>query len=184
MFKRMLSMFFAVLVLSSLSLAGCSSSSNPVVTITYKQVGACNGYETSNGGVSVGPNAAYVIFAVDTIDNSQSSQDFAFDPTHLFVNLGGQHVHIDTSLSLAHDILGTFTLVPTTIPAGKTVTLDGFAPVVVTTVAANGASEANKTSYFLLSDPSPNFGFILVKSNPSQTSWPDTENCRDIQLSA
>jgi len=55
--------------------------------------------------------------------------------------------------------------------------------LIVSTTAADGSEEANKTPYFLnyelaATDP----GVILIKSNASQNVWPDTKNCLDIAL--
>ena len=52
----------------------------------------------------------------------------------------------------------------------------------VETLDANGATEANNTSYFLLYDNPPNeFGKLLAKTN-SRTSWPNTSFCTQIQF--
>ena len=64
-------------------LGSCPPQGNPVisdsVTITYDQVGACNGYKqtTGPGGsgpqqtVSAGPNQAFLVFRIVSIDNSK-----------------------------------------------------------------------------------------------------------------
>ena len=125
-------------LLAGLLLTGCpQGGTQDVVTITYDQVGACNGYEQTSGpggsgphqAVSAGPNAAFVAFRIVTLDNSKSSKDFNFDPGRLFINLSDRHF-MDSNLSLARD-LGVFTAAPTTIPKGKIMGNNG---ITVTTV--------------------------------------------------
>ena len=78
--------------------AGCGNT-NGTATINYTQVGACNGWK--DGGIlhSAGPNQAYVVFKVQSIDNTQGKVNFSFDPSKMAVNTGS-HPHMDPSLSL------------------------------------------------------------------------------------
>src|SRR6202034_20406 len=64
--------------------ASCDSLGFPV-TIHYHQVGACNGFPTGSGIESAGPKAAYVIFAIESIDNSHGSTSFGFNPSNLYL---------------------------------------------------------------------------------------------------
>jgi hypothetical protein len=168
-----------------ISVAGCDGDS---ATIEYAQVGACNGYQQTSGPggsgpintVSVGPNRAYVVFRVVQIRNTNSKIDLHFDPARLFVSSGG--AHIDPSLAFAKD-LGVFTAVPITVQAGKTTGINGLGVAVVSTGAANGASEANTINYMLSYDtPAGEPGIFLEKKNASQTSFPQTDNCRAMTL--
>ena len=159
---------------------GCGPGSvNPDQTlISYRQVGACNGWVEGNVVHSAGPNAAYVVFKVNFINNEKSSKDFAFDPNRLYVPSDGAHV--DTNLSLP---FGPFALIPTTIPHQKLVGLNGFAGAIVHTSTTSGAVEANQTSYFLSYEPaSGDPAILLVKENPQQTTWPVIENCAALPL--
>jgi hypothetical protein len=167
------------LIATLLLLCGFDSCSNGTATIDFKQVGACNGWDDGVTLHSAGPNAAYVVFKVHSIDNTQGKVNFAFDPAKMAVNVS-THPHMDSSLSLA-SYIGVFELVPTTIPKGNLVGLDGYSVTIVPTANSNGAVEANQTSYFLTydtgtSDP----GILFSKENSSQTSWPLTEDCTDI----
>ena len=77
--------------------------------------------------------------------------------------------------------MGALQLIPTTIPQGKLVGLNGFSVAVVPTANSNGSIEANKTSYFLIYDTATTDpGLLLAKGNSSQTSWPNTEDCTTI----
>lgn len=171
----------AAVTLAAAAAIGCGpSSANPDQTvINYRQVGACNGWQEGEVTHSAGPNAAYVIFKVSTINNERSTKDFPFDPERLFV-FSGLAPHVDTSLSLP---LGVFELIPATIPRNRLVGLNGYAGAVVETANPNGAVEANQTSYFLAYEAAPGDPAVtVVKENREQTSWPITENCTAIQL--
>jgi hypothetical protein len=159
---------------------GCGPGSvNPDQTvINYRQVGACNGWLEGNVVHSAGPNAAYVIFKVSSINNEKSSKDFSFDPERLYVPSSGARV--DTDLSLP---LGPFELISTTISHNKLVGLNGYAGAIVQTGTTSGAVEANQTSYFLSYEPaSGDPAILLAKENAQQTTWALTEDCRAIQL--
>jgi len=159
-------------------------SSASSVTINYHQVGACNGYVNSFGGVSAGANFAYVIFGIESIDASLSTSNFAFDPTLLFVHQATDDF-FDPSLQLYTDILGPFAAIATTVTKGTDLkfSTNAYGATVVATVNSNGAIEANNTAYFLrykaaASDPT----IIMVKTDSSRTSWPLTEDCTTIVL--
>jgi hypothetical protein len=161
---------------------GCGSSS---VTIQYSQIGACNGYNGSNGLVSAGANQAYVIFAIQGIDNSQNSSAFSYEPSSIGLTINGKFDAFDSSLALYHDILGPFGAVATTVQAAKSITFNphGYGALIVQTTASDGASEANKTNYFLTyQNPPANTSVVMSKTNSSQTTWPNTPDCHTIQL--
>lgn len=150
-----------------------------VVTIRYEQIGACNGFSTGSGATSVGPNAAYVVFRVSTIENTDSAaRTFDFDPNKLFINQDPR-AYTSTQLNLAQ--LNPFYATSRTVAPGATENLNGAVIAVVETAAPNGASEANNTSYSLLYDGgSGSQGTVLTKANSGQTSWPQIEDCTQI----
>ena len=168
---------FGVLLATFLC-AGCTPT-NGSATINFTQVGACNGWNDGQTLHSAGPNAAYVVFKVHSIDNTQGKVDFNFDPSKMAVNTGSQP-HIDSSISLM-TFMNKLALAPTTIPQGKLVGLDGFAVAIVQTSNPDGSKEANNTSYNLAyTGNSADPGITFVKLNGSQTSWPNTEDCTTI----
>jgi hypothetical protein len=163
-------------LLPLLLLATACPRNQSLVSVNYSQLGACNGYQDGDTVVSAGPNAAFVVFRVSNVDATQSTQDFSFNPTLLYVN--PPPTYVDDNLSLAKR-LGI--IPPTVVPHGQVVGINGFAVTTVSTVNPNGAVEANQTSYFFdyktgASDPS----VLLTKQNPKQTTWPLTENCLAI----
>lgn len=160
-----------------------------IVIVTYDQVGSCNGYNQTTGpggsgpqhSVNAGPNAAMVAFRAVNIDNSHNSRDYNFDPSRFFINQEPR-AFISTSLSMAKD-LGVFAAVPKVVPRGTVEGNNGIMVTTVSTVAANGASEANNTNYFLIYDSKPGDPIVmLVKRNAGQTSFPQTDNCLAIQF--
>jgi hypothetical protein len=180
MFQKSLLRILLIAAVAGLVLTGCTAADpSGIVTFTYKQVGACDVYDHS----SAGSNQAYVVFAVQQIDNSSGTQDFAFDPNKLLISGQSSNHHIDTTISLVQ-AFGLLALAPTTIPKGKVVGLDGFGVAVVITSASDGAIEANQTSYDLTMPASGGFGFLFTKSNNSQSSWTYTPDCRSITYSA
>jgi hypothetical protein len=161
-------------------LSACGSST----VINYHQVGACNGMQVTTGGaptttVSAGGNAAFVIFQVESVDNSKMNTAFSFDPTQLYIK-DTPNRFLNPNSQLAN-VLANFNLVPTMVPAGKSLTLDGYGVTVVSTTTSDGAVEADKTSYFL-TESEPSSSVVMNKTNSSQTSWPYTPNCAGITL--
>ena len=164
-------------------LTGCAPGGTlgPLAVVKYHQVGACNGYVQGSSAVSVGPNAAYVVFRIETLDDTQPMVDFHFDPSRLYINLSPR-AFVDPGLMFAQD-LGVLSTVPVTVPHGTSQGNNGFSIAVVSTSTANGSSEANKTAYNLLYNTQPGDpGVLTVKTNSGQTSWAQTDNCRAMIL--
>jgi hypothetical protein len=171
-------------LLNELATGATTATASSPVTITYHQTGACNGFVSSSGGHSAGPNQAYVLFGIEKIDNSGGSAAFAYDPTKLYVQQSSRNF-FDPGLSIYKDIIGPFASVAMTVAKGATLpfSVSGQGATVVQTVDANGSKEANQTAYFLkynaaASDPT----VLLTKSDASRTSWPNTEDCTTISL--
>lgn len=160
-------------------LPACTSGGGPIpaATIKYHQVGACNGYVQGSNAISAGVNSAYVVFKIEAVDNTPTSIDFHFDPTHLFLD-GHPGAFVNTGLMFAQD-LGVIGTVPVTVPHGTTMGLNGFSVAVVSTSSTNGSAEAHHTVYNLLYDKQPaDPGFLMARTNTTQTNWPQTDDCR------
>ncbi|MGH7270699.1 MAG: S53 family peptidase, partial [Polyangiaceae bacterium] len=165
--------------------AGCASSAPPV-TITYHQTGACVVDDVDPNNVfTSGPNRAYAIFGIEGIDNSQGTTAFTFDPAKLFIAQPTGLNYFDSSLAIYKNLFVSFAAIQDTIGAGTDrqygPSADGA--TTVTTSTADGAVEANQTSY-LLNYTQQHFDppVTLVKSNASQTSFGDSEDCSAIVL--
>ncbi len=153
------------------------------VQINYHQVGACNGYTTSYGITSAGPNQAYVIYRIDSIDNSGGSSTFNFDPGNFYVQQTSPSA-LDSPVDMSA-IFGPFAATTATIDAGQDYQLSTgeYEGIIVQTLASNGATEADGRNYPLSykrgsSDPPVS----VVDENPGRTSWPLTEDCSTVVL--
>lgn len=155
----------ALVSLVALVLSACSS---PLAVINYKQLGACTRATTGSGTIVVPPSHAVVIFRVTSIDNSKTTQNWAFDSTTL---------QIDPPSAMQQNLGGTG---PVPIPAGMLVTLNSLVGIMVETSNPDG-SDASTVNYFLLYPlvpPAP--GTLGAKENSSQTSYPFAVDCNTI----
>ena len=173
----------ALALAACLTTIGCDPKNAPhdLVTIRYKQLGACNGFGNGTGATSAGPKAAYVAFRISTIENKDSApRDFNFDPNRVYVNVTPR-AFTSTQLNLAQ--FNPFYATARLVAKGTTETLNGAVIGVVSTGAVDGASEANQTNYFLLYDtPAGGQGVVMARDNSSQTSYPSTPDCTNIIL--
>jgi hypothetical protein len=154
-------------------------------------VGACNGGQGQSGDPSTfynaGPNQAYVIFDIEKIDNTTRSSVFNFDSTQVFTNSGSVKSSLDPTLMVYAQKLGPFAVGNYTVAAGKDIGFfaGAYGALVVQTSASDGASEADRVSYFLGYTGSNSGGVppvIMSNTQSSVTSWPYTPNCADISL--
>jgi len=154
-------------------LAGCQE---PVTTIAYTQVGACD----------AGAHKAHVFFQLGQIDNSNSDRDFTFLPIRLRLDAD----MIEAAPWPHYERLTTEMLVgeaksparKTAVAKGTKAFLGSFVVFRRETIDPDGSRQANNSAYFLSydrdtqADPS----VLAVKSNPTQTEWRDTSSCADI----
>ena len=171
-------------LLNELATGATTATTSSPVKITYHQTGACNGFSTSTGISSAGPNAAYVLLGIEKIDNSGGAAAFAYDPTKLYVQQAVQNF-IDPGLSIYPNVIGPFATAATSVAKGAVLpfSVSGQGALVVQTTDANGSKEANQTAYFLKYNASATAPTVLlVKADASRTSWPNTEDCKTIAL--
>lgn len=165
----------------TLFLAGCATPlAGPSAIIRYQQIGACNGFGPNNAGA----NAAFLLFQIDAIDNSQSGAAFNFDPTKLFV-AGPTREYLSTSTPVATAVLGSRKIAAQTIANGNVATFPpaSYGFVTVATSNPNGAAEASRTSYFLNYDAGPNDpSVLLLKLTGKRSVWPGATDCSSIPL--
>jgi kumamolisin len=157
----------------------------PSIQVRYRQIGACTSFTSGGNFVSVGLNAAYVVFAIDEVSSSYPNT-FVFNPAGVFIQHDPiQNFFVSSSDPIVPDIFGPLAAVEATVPANGLVAFlpAGFGAGIVNTITADGAVQANETGYFLnysgsSSVPAMNF----VKSNASQTTYPFTDDCSQIDL--
>lgn len=172
-------------LLNELATGSTSALPSPPVNITYHQTGACNGFAKTGGGiVSAGPNAAFVVFGIEKVDNSGGNAAFNFDPSKLYVQQAIQQF-MSPGLSIYPEVLGPFAAVQTSVAKGTTMQFNPVAQgaLVASTTNADGSTEANQTAYFLKYSGSSTAPTVtLTKSDASRTSWPNTQDCKTITL--
>lgn len=195
MSKSLIAASLPIAILSMAGLTACDFGPSKQATISYSQLGACNGFTTESGSTAARPNSAFVIFKIESIDNTGSDTDFRFIPVRLYVDQAKpqqmfvpkqsydqRFVLDDPRFTQGLGVAGTK---PQVIAAGRKVEINGIVVVEVTTSTENGSAEAHETSYSLaydsetgevtFVDPSPDI--VLIKSNAAQKTWPLTEDC-------
>lgn len=159
-------------------------------TIKYHQYASCTGFPNSLGITSVGPNAAYVVFQLESIDNSGDSVAFNFDQSKLFVtdpvNPSLQDF-VDPTMMIYSTIFGPFAAANVTVPAMGSVSYqaDPDIALVVSTKSSDGSVDGNQTAYTLqYQQTAGQPTATLVKSNAGQTTFapPGQADCAAIGL--
>jgi hypothetical protein len=169
-----------VLPLAALALCGCTPQ--PDAIIKWHKVGACNGGLGQGGDPSTsynaGPNQAYVVFAIESVDNSQVNKAWTIDPTQFHVGTA----KFDPTLMIYHWVLGPFALTNTPIPAsGIGFSTNAYGAMVVATTATDGASEADTANFSLAFTPAAGAPGVVLEQNPA-ASTAYTPDCANVQL--
>jgi hypothetical protein len=149
----------------------CCGACSPVAIISYRQFGACGS-----------DHKALVFFSLLQLENASGTAPATFDPYASFVQ-GHQNdgqglgfIDLGTTGQLSVN-LGFPAAEKVTAAAGQTVTLNTIGVAPVATTAADAATEANNTPYFLVAS-----GALGDKLNANQTSWPVTPSCQDVNI--
>jgi hypothetical protein len=167
---------------SLLALCLCSCG-NPDATITWHKVGACNGGDSQSGdpteSYNAGPYASYVIFAIESVDNTGVNQAWTLDATKFHVG----SVFFDPGLMIYSAKLGPFALDTFPVPANNKLSFstNAYGALVVSTTAFDGASEADTANYSLLYMPAAGDPGVIMTQGPD-ASMAYTPNCADVQL--
>lgn len=164
-------------LLSAVVLSGCNGS--PDATIRWHKVGACNGGATQNGAYNAGPNQAYVIFAIESINNQGVNQAWTVDATKFHVGAS----NFDPNLMIYAQKLGPFALLTYPIPANTNIAFstNGYGALVVQTAASDGASEADTAHYNLLYSPKSGDPGVIMQAGPD-ASTAYTPDCATVLL--
>jgi hypothetical protein len=161
-----------------LAIVAACPNPNGTATIRFEQLGACNGYKEGNNVVSAGPNAAFVLFKITDLDNSQGKTALPYDPAKLYVTSSNPRAHVSTTLTLAQKI-GVLGTTATTVAPGQNLPHNGYAVVAVPTGSSSDPQqEANTINYFLGYEPgSGTPGVLLDKKNSNQTQYQGAQDC-------
>jgi hypothetical protein len=172
--------FLRLLTLSSVValLAGCPPGPNGTATVQFEQLGACNGYRDGNNVISAGPNAAYVLFKITTIDNKNGKVDFAYDPAKIYLSSSSPRSYASGNLGLMQKI-GRLGTTATNVPVGTTLAHNGYAVIVVQTATSPDPQlEANASNYVLSYESSTGGpGVLMSKKNSTQTQYQGAQDC-------
>jgi hypothetical protein len=141
-----------------------------------------------------------VAFKIESFDTSDSGIPFYFYPARLYVDLQPERETWGSSLGAGKhfaskdprftDPLGIPGVESVKAPPRTVTKVERYAFIALPTTTEVGATEANKTSYHLLYDtesgkeaggpPYPKLEF--VKTNESQSSWPETDECLHLDV--
>ena len=157
------------------------SCGNPDATIHWHKVGACNGGVIQSGDPTesyfAGTKQAYVIFAIDGVNNNGVNQSWILDAAKFHVG----SAFFDPGLMIYSAKLGPFALGTFPILANSGFTTNAYGALVVNTTAMNGASEADTANYPLLYMPGPGDpGVIMTQGPDASTAY--TPDCATVQL--
>ena len=184
-----------LLAAGAIALSGCGKSGAPT-TITYRQIGICQSYETS---AVQHPKAdeGFGVFKIESVDNSNNSSAFYFDPVRFYVNQSKpedkgniykrdqRYMIPDARIGPA---LGVKYVDKITVPKGEKVEDVGFIliPLVLTNPTQGTADKYNFDVTFDTGTgdrgtfDSVAEGIKIVKSNPPDTKYTVIENCKEL----
>ncbi|MGO8846767.1 MAG: hypothetical protein ACLQFI_15815 [Methylocella sp.] len=184
-----------LLAAGAIALSGCGKSGTPT-TITYRQIGICQSYETS---AVQHPKAdeGFGIFKIESVDNSNNSSAFYFDPVRFYVNQSkpedkGNIYRQDRRFMIPDarigPALGVKYVDKVTVPKGEKVEDVGFIliPLVLTNPTQGTADKYNFDVTFDTGTgdrgtfDSVAEGIKIVKSNPPDTKYTVIENCKEL----
>ncbi len=186
-----------LLAAGAIALSGCGKSGTPT-TITYRQIGICQSYETS---AVQRPKAdeGFGVFKIESVDNSNNSSAFYFDPVRFYVNQSkpedkGNIYRQDRRFMIPDarigPALGVKYVDKVTVPKGEKVEDVGYIliPLVLTNPTQGTADKYNFDVTFDTGTgdrgtfDSVAEGIKIVKSNPPDTKYTVIEECKELPL--
>ena len=187
-----------LLAAGAIALSGCGrrSTTNPT-TISYSEVGICNSYATLAGNQEKTlPNEGFVVFKIETVDNSKQSNEFHMDPERLYVDqtkpeMIGKNISFQTHRFINPDprfaqAMGIKGLARASFPANQNVDVNSYVLVPLRLNNPTGGSEANRYSFDLIYDTTtteqqvPTNDVVATKSNPADTKYSVIEECKEL----
>ena len=189
-----------MLVSGSIALSGCGrrSASNPT-SISYSEVGICKSYTTLAGNQeTTRPNEGFAIFKIETIDNSNQSNDFNLDPERFYVDqteaaMKAKNISFQTRRFMNANLgfaegLGVKPLARAAFPANQKTDVSSFIVVPLVITNPTGEPEANPYSFDLVYDTTTteqqigSGDIVLTKTDPADTKYTVIESCKELPL--
>jgi len=187
-----------LLAAGAIALSGCGKSGTPT-TITYRQIGICQSYETS---AVQHPKAGegFGVFKIVSVDNSNNSSAFYFDPVRFYVNQSkpedkGNIYKRDQRFMIPDarigPALGVKYVDKITVPKGEKVEDVGFILIPLALNNPTQGPEADKVNFDVTFDTgsgerggfeSVAEGIKIVKTNPPDTKYTVIEDCKELPL--
>jgi hypothetical protein len=162
----------AALVFVGTTAETCSSPVGALATIKYEQVGGCQGA----GHTFAGTGAAFIVFRIDSIDNTASgSRDFDFDPNKLYL---GSDPRADVKTTYGVSLGNPFVTYGQLVAAGSRASSIGdvFAIVAGPTISGNRIEKF--TLYY--ATPAGTEG-VLLSDQGHDTTFPYSGDCQSLQ---
>ena len=187
-----------MLVAGSIALSGCGkrSAKNPTM-ISYSQVGVCKSYATLTGNEEKAkPNEGFVIFKIETVDNSKQSDTFHLDPERLMVDQttaefqqkdisrrSRRFIDADPRFAQAMGVKG---LARAAFPANQKTDVNSFVIVPLPLDIGLGGPNAKQYSFDLAYDTTTTEvqvgtnDVVTTKTNAAVHKYPVVENCKEL----
>jgi hypothetical protein len=187
-----------MLVAGLIALSGCGmrSGTNPTV-ISYSQVGVCKSYTTLAGNEEKAkPNEGFVIFKIETIDNSKQSDTFNLDPSRLMVDqTSAEFQQKDISRRSRRFInpdprfaqaMGVKDLARAAFPANEKTDVNSFVIVPLHLDIGLGGPNAKQYSFDLVYDTTTtevqtgSNEVVTTKTNAAVAKYAVVESCKEL----
>jgi hypothetical protein len=187
-----------MLVAGSIALSGCGkrSAKNPTM-ISYSQVGVCKSYASQTGNEEKAkPNEGFVIFKIESVDNTKQSDLFYMDPERFMVDQttaefqqkdisrrSRRFIDVDPRFVQAMGVKG---LARATFPANQKTDVNSFVIVPLPLDVGLGGPNAKQYSFDLMYDTTTTEvqvgtnDVVTTKTNAAATSFPVIENCKEL----
>jgi hypothetical protein len=187
-----------MLVAGSIALSGCGrrSAKNPTM-ISYSQLGVCKSYAAQTGNEEKAkPNEGFVIFKIESIDNSKQSDAFNMDPERFMVDQttaefqqkdisrrSRRFINVDPRFAQAMGVKG---LERAAFPANQKTDVNSFVIVPLPLDVGLGGPNAKQYSFDLVYDTTTTEvqvgtkEVVTIKTNADVTSFPVVENCKEL----
>lgn len=189
-----------MLVVASIALSGCGkrSAKNPTM-IAYSQVGVCKSYAVPNGiEQKAKPNEGFIIFKIESIDNSKQSDIFYLDPERLMIDQTTAEFQqkdisrrsrrfIDADPRFAQ-AMGAKGLARAAFPANEKTDVNSFVIVPLRLDIGLGGPNAKQYSFDLVYDTTTTEvqigtnDVVTTKTNAAVDKYSVTENCKELDF--